>query len=100
MLDSDWKISTKSVGNKLTGIQGDAMSLPYRNGMILFVIFFSNVLFSGGSFAYISGPVFENRLMTPPFKLDQNGYFVFSYHKVRIVYPSSVYLSEFKSYNL
>ncbi|PAV78985.1 hypothetical protein WR25_10314 [Diploscapter pachys] len=67
VLDSDWKISTKSVGNKLTGIQGDAMSLPYRNG---------------GSFAYISGPVFENRLMTPPFKLDQNGYFVFSYHKV------------------
>ncbi|CAI4227403.1 unnamed protein product [Auanema sp. JU1783] len=64
---SSWMVSRRPVGNPLTGIRGDASDLPFNKD---------------GSFAFINGPTKFSRLITPPFYLDRNALFVFSYHKV------------------
>ncbi|CAB3402033.1 unnamed protein product [Caenorhabditis bovis] len=63
---SGWQLSNEPVGNPLTGIRGDASSLPYHEE---------------GSFAYIEGPQFVSRLQTSSFFVDQPVTLVFSYYK-------------------
>ncbi|CAJ0583716.1 unnamed protein product, partial [Mesorhabditis spiculigera] len=65
--EAGWNISSKPVGNPLTGIRGDATVLPYNKD---------------GSFAYLAGPKHLGRLVTPAFDLPRDVYFVFAYHKV------------------
>ncbi|KAF1761288.1 hypothetical protein GCK72_009543 [Caenorhabditis remanei] len=65
-LQSDWSIGTGSVGNPLTGVKGDASSLPFNEN---------------GSYAYIHGPQMKSRLQTPSFNVDKAVTIVFSYYK-------------------
>lgn len=77
--DSGWAISDHPVGNPLTGIRGDASTLPY-NHRGSFELDFIIVL--GGSFVYVTGPRQNAELSTRSFSLDSRVYFMFSYHKV------------------
>uniref|UniRef100_A0A8R1ISB0 Uncharacterized protein n=1 Tax=Caenorhabditis japonica TaxID=281687 RepID=A0A8R1ISB0_CAEJA len=63
---SDWFLSSEPVGNLLTGVRGDASSLPFN---------------ADGSFAYVSGPLMKSRLQTPSFSVDKAVTVVFSYYK-------------------
>uniref|UniRef100_A0A8R1HNN1 MAM domain-containing protein n=1 Tax=Caenorhabditis japonica TaxID=281687 RepID=A0A8R1HNN1_CAEJA len=63
---SDWFLSSEPVGNLLTGVRGDASSLPFN---------------ADGSFAYVSGPLVKSRLQTPSFSVDKAVTVVFSYYK-------------------
>ncbi|CAI2348078.1 unnamed protein product [Caenorhabditis sp. 36 PRJEB53466] len=63
---SDWGISAGPIGNPLTGVRGDASSLPFNED---------------GSFAYIAGPQMKTRMQTPSFSVDKAVTIVFSYYK-------------------
>ncbi|CAO4370428.1 unnamed protein product [Caenorhabditis nigoni] len=65
-LQSDWSIGNGPVGNPLTGVKGDASSLPFNEN---------------GSYAYIHGPQMKSRLQTPSFNVDKAVTIVFSYYK-------------------
>ncbi|UMM24419.1 hypothetical protein L5515_004665 [Caenorhabditis briggsae] len=65
-LQSDWSIGNGPVGNPLTGVKGDASSLPFNEN---------------GSYAYIHGPQIKSRLQTPSFNVDKAVTIVFSYYK-------------------
>ncbi|KAI6209707.1 MAM domain-containing protein [Aphelenchoides besseyi] len=64
--DSQWVQSSHAVADIFGGIPGDASALPWSKD---------------GSFAYVIGPQQQATFKTGPFTVDEQLYFMFSYHK-------------------